>query len=78
MAQFKYTSIHPCHLTLMVDDKPKEFSFYKDEVYDLPEKNSVIVRMQAQGLLEAMDVINPVDAAANTNTQLKNKKSNGS
>lgn len=69
MAQFKYTSIHPCHLTLLIDDKSKEFSFFQNEVYELPETNSVIVRMQAQGLLEAVNTIN---------TQLKNKKSNGS
>lgn len=68
MAQLKYTSIHPCHLTLTINDESKEFSFFRDEIYDLPEDNSVIIRMQAQGLLEAV----------NTNTQLKNKKSNGS
>ncbi|HJT73280.1 MAG TPA: hypothetical protein VJ720_04655 [Chitinophaga sp.] len=68
MAQLKYTSIHPCHLTLRINDEPREFSFFKDEIYDLPEDNSVIKRMQAQGLLEAIL----------TNTQLKNKKSNGS
>lgn len=66
MAQFKYTSIHPCHLTLNVNDEYKEFSFFREEVYDLPEDNSIVKRMQAQGLLEAI------------NTQLKNKKSNGS
>jgi hypothetical protein len=68
MAQFKYTSIHPCHLTLKVNDENKEFSFFKDEVYDLPEDNSVVKRMQAQGLLEALNILN---------TQFKNKKSNG-
>lgn len=68
MAQLKYTSIHPCHLTLIVNDEHKEFSFFKSEVYDLPEDNSVIKRMVAQGLLEE----------TSTNTQLKNKKSNGS
>jgi hypothetical protein len=68
MVQLKYTSIHACHLTLKINDEHKEFSFFKDEIYDLPEDNSVVIRMQAQGLLEA----------TLTNTQLKNKKSNGS
>lgn len=68
MAQLKYTSIHPCHLTLKINDEHKEFSFFKGEVYDLPEDNSVVKRMLAQGLLEE----------TSTNTQLKNKKSNGS
>lgn len=68
MAQFKYMSIHPCHLTLKVNDESKDFSFFKDETYDLPEDSSIVKRMQAQGLLEATNT---------TNTQLKNKKSNG-
>lgn len=76
MAKFKYKSIHPCHLTLKVNDQHTEFSLYQDEVYELPEDNSVVIRMQAQGLLEATGPF--FDANGTLNTQLKNKKSNGS
>ena len=69
MAQFKYTAAQPCHVTLNVNDEYKEFSFFRDEIYDLPEENSIVKRMQAQGLLEA---------ANTTNAQFKIKKSNGS
>jgi hypothetical protein len=77
MAQFKYTSIHPCHLTLKLSDGSKEFSFFKDKVYDLPEDNSIVKRMVAQGLFVAVQANTQLGSSQIINTQLKNKKSNG-
>lgn len=73
MKQFKYLSNHPCHLTLKVNDEYRDFSLFKDEVYELPETNSVVQRMQAQKLLEQIPAL-----TSTINTPLKNKKSNGS
>ncbi len=75
MERFKYTSNHPCHLSLKVNDEYKEFSLFGGEEYELPEENTVIQRMVAQGLLESSLKSNTVTTI---NPQLKNKKSNGS
>lgn len=52
MKKFVYTSATTCHTTIKVGEKEKEFSFFKDEVYDLPANDKFVNSMVAQGHLK--------------------------
>lgn len=51
MKKYKYTSHIPCHVVIEIKGKKTDFSFYENEIYELPENDSHVKRMEANGLL---------------------------
>lgn len=52
MKQYIYNHSIPCHITLMIDGVAKDLSLHEGQTYDLPEEDSKVKRMLAQGLLK--------------------------
>ena len=52
MKKFIYTSDTPCYVSIKIKNEVKEFTFFKNEIYELPANDSFIKSLVSQNKLK--------------------------
>lgn len=59
MKKFIYTGFTSCHTSIKIKGESVDFSFHQNEKYELPENDSFVKSLQAQGLLSPLSPKSP-------------------